>query len=57
MQTEWIIYSIYGRNTHNKILEDTVLKNYPLYCNQNQILKKIKQAKNKEHQDCVYKSE
>ena len=32
MQTEWIICPICGRKTHNKIREDTVLKNYPLYC-------------------------
>ena len=29
---EWIICPICGRKTHNKIREDTVLKNYPLYC-------------------------
>lgn len=32
MQTEWIICPICGRKTHNKIREDTVLINYPLYC-------------------------
>lgn len=32
MKTEWILCPIYGRKTHNKIREDTVLKNYPLYC-------------------------
>lgn len=31
-ETEWIICTICGRKTHNKIREDTVLKNYPLYC-------------------------
>lgn len=31
-ETEWIICTICGRKKHNKIREDTVLKNYPLYC-------------------------
>lgn len=30
--TEWIICPICGRKTHNKIREDTILKNFPLYC-------------------------
>lgn len=32
MKTEWILCPICGRKTHNKIREDTTLKNYPLYC-------------------------
>lgn len=29
-ETEWIICPICGRKTHNKIQEDTILKNFPL---------------------------
>ena len=29
---EWIICPICGNKTRNKIREDTILKNYPLYC-------------------------
>lgn len=29
---EWILCSICGSKTRNRIREDTVLKNYPLYC-------------------------
>lgn len=31
-KTEWILCPICGRKTHNKIREDTELKNFPLYC-------------------------
>lgn len=29
---EWILCSICGNKTRNRIREDTVLINYPLYC-------------------------
>ncbi|MCM1233832.1 MAG: cysteine-rich KTR domain-containing protein [Ruminococcus flavefaciens] len=29
---EWIYCPICGNKTRNKIREDTILKNYPLYC-------------------------
>lgn len=32
IKTEWIICPVCGRKTHNKIKEDTELKNFPLYC-------------------------
>lgn len=32
IKTEWIICPVCGRKTHNKIREDTELKNFPLYC-------------------------
>lgn len=32
MDTEWLICPICKGKTRNKIREDTVLKNYPLYC-------------------------
>lgn len=32
MRTEWIHCPVCGGKTRNKIREDTVLKNYPLYC-------------------------
>ncbi len=32
MRTEWIHCPVCGSKTRNKIREDTVLKNYPLYC-------------------------
>lgn len=31
-KTEWLICPICGRKTHDKIREDTEIKNYPLYC-------------------------
>lgn len=31
-QAEWILYSVCGSKTRDRIREDTVLKNYPLYC-------------------------
>ncbi|MEF2865179.1 MAG: cysteine-rich KTR domain-containing protein [Anaerobutyricum sp.] len=31
-QTEWLLCPLCGNKTRNKIREDTVLKNYPLYC-------------------------
>ncbi len=31
-QTEWVRCPVCGNKTRNKIREDTVLKNYPLYC-------------------------
>ena len=30
--TEWIRCPVCGNKTRDKIREDTVLKNYPLYC-------------------------
>ena len=30
--TKWILCPICGRKTHNKIREDTEMKNFPLYC-------------------------
>ena len=32
MKTEWILCPVCGRKTHNKIREDTEIKNFPLYC-------------------------
>ena len=32
MQTKWILCPICGSKTRDRIREDTVLKNYPLYC-------------------------
>ncbi len=32
MTRKWILCPICGNKTRNKIREDTVLKNYPLYC-------------------------
>lgn len=32
MKTEWLLCPVCGRKTHNKIREDTELKNFPLYC-------------------------
>lgn len=32
MRTEWICCPICGGKTRNRIREDTILKNYPLYC-------------------------
>ena len=32
MQTKWILCPICGNKTRDRIREDTVLKNYPLYC-------------------------
>ena len=29
---EWVYCSICGNKTRNKIREDTILRNYPLYC-------------------------
>lgn len=29
---KWILCPVCGNKTHNRIREDTVLKNYPLYC-------------------------
>lgn len=31
-KTEWILCPICGNKTRDRIREDTVLKNYPLYC-------------------------
>ncbi|WP_455104250.1 cysteine-rich KTR domain-containing protein [Peptostreptococcus sp.] len=30
--TEWILCPVYGNKTRDRIREDTVLKNHPLYC-------------------------
>ena len=32
VKTEWIICPTCGGKTRNQIREDTILKNYPLYC-------------------------
>lgn len=32
MKTEWILCPVCGSKTRNKLRDDTVLKNYPLYC-------------------------
>lgn len=32
MQIQWIHCPVCGNKTRNKIREDTVLKNFPLYC-------------------------
>lgn len=29
---EWILCPVCGGKTRNRILKDTILKNYPLYC-------------------------
>ena len=31
-KTEWILCPLCGNKTRNKVREDTVLINYPLYC-------------------------
>ena len=31
-KVEWILCPICGNKTRNRFREDTVLKNYPLYC-------------------------
>ncbi len=31
-QTEWGLCPVYGSKTRNRIREDTVLMNFPLYC-------------------------
>ena len=31
-KTEWILYPLCGNKTRNKVREDTILINYPLYC-------------------------
>lgn len=30
--TKWLFCPVCGRKTHNKIREDTEIKNFPLYC-------------------------
>lgn len=30
--TKWILCPMCGRKTHNKIRENTEMKNFPLYC-------------------------
>ena len=32
MKIEWLRCPVCGNKTRNKVREDTVLKNYPLYC-------------------------
>ena len=32
INSQWILCPLCGNKTRNKIREDTVLKNYPLYC-------------------------
>ena len=31
-KTEWILCPVCGNKTRDRLREDTVLKNYPLYC-------------------------
>ena len=31
-QAEWILCPVCGNKTRDRVREDTVLKNYPLYC-------------------------
>ena len=31
-KTEWVYCPLCGNKTHNRIREDTVLKNFPLFC-------------------------
>ena len=31
-QNKWILCPVFGNKTRNRIREDTVLINYPLYC-------------------------
>ena len=31
-QAKWILCPVCGSKTRNRLREDTVLKNYPLYC-------------------------
>ena len=31
-KSQWIICPVYGGKTRDRIREDTILKNYPLYC-------------------------
>ncbi len=32
MKMEWLLCPLCGNKTRNKIREDTISKNYPLYC-------------------------
>ena len=32
LKTEWVLCSVCGNKTRNRIREDTELKNYPLFC-------------------------
>lgn len=32
LAAEWILCPVCGNKTRDKIREDTILKNYPLYC-------------------------
>ncbi|MCI6866922.1 MAG: cysteine-rich KTR domain-containing protein [Lachnospiraceae bacterium] len=32
MTSKWILCPVCGNKTRNRLREDTVLKNYPLYC-------------------------
>ncbi|MEY8392467.1 cysteine-rich KTR domain-containing protein [Lachnospiraceae bacterium 45-W7] len=32
IKTEWILCSVCGNKTRDRLRKDTVLKNYPLYC-------------------------
>ena len=32
MKTEWILCPVCGNKTRDRLREDTVLKNFPLYC-------------------------
>ncbi len=31
-ETQWLLCPVCGRKTHEKIREDTEMKNFPLYC-------------------------
>jgi len=32
MNSKWVLCPVCGSKTRNRIREDTILKNYPLYC-------------------------
>lgn len=32
INTEWLLCPVCGRKTHDKMREDTEMKNFPLYC-------------------------
>lgn len=32
MKTEWMLCPVCGAKTHDRMREDTILENYPIYC-------------------------
>lgn len=32
MKTEWILCLVCGNKTRNRVREDTIMENFPLYC-------------------------